>query len=731
MRPPTISIVRIVLLVAALTLPVLGAKRYSYLGHDPSAWTVEATQTAETVSPSTYIGDAHEYQVAKIVTDSAGNTYITGRRQILVSNYDTRILPDVFVTKLDAAGNLVFTATLGGKNGDFATDLALDATGNIYVAGTTNSLNFPLRNALQTTPGMAFLTKLSPDGSSLLFSTYFGGAYSTISALAVDTAGNVYLGGTTSSFDFTATAGLPTYTPSSFFMPAFLVKMSSAGDKILYSALLDGNVVSCGSGSGCWMSTRAANIAALKVDAAGNLYFAGNTNITDLPTTAGAYLGAGGIGVFAGKVKAAGTGLAYLTYFSTTHYPSSPYANPANTVTALAVDSSGNAYLAGSTFDPNLPSTTNAWQKTFGGPAAESPELPPADGFVAKLNSTGSSVLWSTYLGRAEAESITSLALDASGNLWASGTTASSDFPNANGWLATGSDFLVELNAAGSALLRSYRFPNGGAAQSVAVDANGVVHFAGITGIVSRLDPAQGESRHILGIANAAWGNVAGRIAPGELISIFGPGLGPTAPASFTFDAGGLAPKSLAGVEVSIGGIAAPVLYASATQINAVVPFGVPTGAAQAEVSFNGSATPAFPVIVRDAAPQIFRNADGSAAAINQDGTVNSAAHPAVGGSIISIWVTGVVPFQTIDGAVQAGANNSYCAQAFASAWSTEDQLNVLYAGAAPGMVSGVAQVNLRVPVPSPLYGGTTAQIGIRTGYSAEFISATALVYVK
>jgi uncharacterized protein (TIGR03437 family) len=715
----------ILILIAALSLPALGARRYSYLGRESSV----STDFSTPASPSTYIGDANEYQVAKIVTDSTGNTYITGTRQILVSPSAGDVLPDVFVTKLDTAGRLVFTATLGGKGGDIARDLALDAAGNIYVAGTTTSLNFPLRNARQSAPGTAFLAKLSPDGSSLLYSTYFGGAHSSISAVAVDAAGNVYLGGNTNSSDFTTTAGLPTDTPSVFHSPAFLLKLSAAGDKILYSALLGGDALSCGSGSSCWFSIRSTSIAALALDPSGNLYFAGNTNITDLPTSSGAYLGAGGIGVFVGKVKAAGTGLAYLTYFSAAQFPIIPPGYPANTVNALAVDQAGNAYLAGSTIDPSLPATTSAYQKTIGGPATM---FPLTDGFLARLNPTGTQVLWSTYLGRAQDETIRSLALDAAGNLWASGTTSSADFPNADGWIAGGSDFLVEMNAAGSTLLRSYRFPNDGAAQSVALDPGGLVHFAGVTGIVSRFDPAQSESRHILGVANAAWGGVAGRIAPGELISIYGPGLGPTTPASFAFNSNGLAPKSLAGVQVLIGGVAAPVLYVSANQINAVVPFSIPAGSAQtAEVSFNSAATPAFPVVVVDAAPQIFRNADGSAAAINQDGTLNSATHPAPAGSIISIWVTGVEPFQSLDGAVQTAADNAYCATAFTSRnTGILDALEVLYSGAAPGIVSGVAQVNLRVPPPTYV-AGTTALIGIYTGSTGEFRSQTALVYVQ
>jgi uncharacterized protein (TIGR03437 family) len=697
MRPVTSLFAPAVLLTLFAALPASGARHFSYLGRTPSGWTsTEVQRSAAATSPAgytTYIGDAHEYQVARIRTDTAGNTYITGSRQITYSA-TLGSLSDVFVTKLDVSGDLVFTATIGGKGNDTAADLAVDTQGNLYVAGFTSSTNFPLRNALQTAPGDSFIVKLTPDGSQLLYSTYFGGTESYIGALAVDPAQNIYVGGATSWEGFEATPGLPADSarkgPSGHH-PAFATKISASGKQIMYSALIGGSAVGCGCCSSCFLSDSYSGIGALVADPAGSLYFTGSTNVLDLPTTPGAFVGFGGIGGFTGKIRADGTGLEYLTYLSKTHFAQGASANPSTGISSLAVDASGYAYLGGSTWAPDFPVTPGAFQKTYAGPAGP---FNASDGFIAKLNLTGTGLAWATYLGGTAEDSVSSLAVDLSGNVWAAGATASAEFPNANGWNPTGSDFLVGLNALGSSLLYSARFPDGSAAQAVAIDPSGMVHAAGRTGLVSTLPPDR--PRHVFGIANSAWGPVSGRIAPGELISLYGPGIGPDTPATFQFDSAGLAPKKLGGVEVWIGTLPAPILYVSKNQVNVVVPFGVTGDSARVRVSLSGVAAPEFTAYVDPNAPQIFRNADGSAAAVNEDGTLNSAANPARAGSIVSIWVNGITPAQDVDGALQTGAAYYSCCGIVGP--FEDEHVDVPYVGAAPGMITGVAQINFRVP---------------------------------
>ena len=144
---------------------------------------------------TTYIGDANDYRVARLLADAAGSTYVAGSRN-----------GGMFVMKLDTAGTIVLFATLSGKGSDTVNDLAVDAAGNLYLTGSTNSMLLPLRNALQATPGPGFVVKFNPDATQLIFSTYFPAA---IQALALDAAGNVYVTGSTYSSAFPVTPGLP------------------------------------------------------------------------------------------------------------------------------------------------------------------------------------------------------------------------------------------------------------------------------------------------------------------------------------------------------------------------------------------------------------------------------------------------------------------------------------------------------------------------------------------
>jgi uncharacterized protein (TIGR03437 family) len=635
---------------------------------------------------TTYIGDTDEYRVARVIADAAGNTYVAGSRD-----------SGVFVMKLDVTGATTLFATLSGKGTDQPNDLAVDAAGNIYLAGATNSPLLPLRNAMQSTPGPGFVVKFSPDGTQILYSTYFPEA---IQALALDAAGNIYVTGTTDSAAFPVTAGLPagTVTPPGTIeatSAAFVTKIAAAGDRILYSARISGHQKNCGAGSSCFLSSRSTVGSAIAVDAAGNAYLAGNTDTSDLPTTTGALLGQG-TGAFVAKVNAAGTALVYLTYLGPGYNPVSPNTNPANTVTAIAADAAGNAYVAGSTFDDAFPATSGSYQTARAGGT---------DAFAAELNPQGSAMVWATYLGGKGDDAAHSIALDGRGNVWVSGITASPDFPNQQGW-SQGSDFVAGLNAAGSALAYSSRLPNDTAEASLAVDAAGTLHFAGYGGLVSTLSPGQPLGPRIFGIANAAFGPAGGRVVGGELISIYGPHIGPTAPVAGVPDASGTMPASLGGVQVSVNGSPVPLLYVSDSQVNAVTPIYLSGTTARMHVTFNGVVTADFVAAVAAAVPEIFQRGDGTAAAVNADGSINSAEHPAPPGSVVAVWATGIgaPPFGAWqDGRIAAGAADFGCCQV----WVQGRAAGVLYGGAAPGIVAGVVQVNFAVPGELLDYGST------------------------
>ena len=269
---------------------------------------------------TTYIGDQNPYNVTAIATDPAGNTYVTGYR--FIDSAPALSDDDVFVTKLDATGNIVFTTTFGGKGIDIGNAIAVDPMGNIWIGGSTSSENFPLHNASQISLGSGFpeqtgfLVELAPDGT-VIYSSYFGGLAggSSVNGIAIDPSGNVYLTGTTDASDFPTTPGLPTGTVLSDGVTpisgAFITKLDAASLHVAYSALLVGGAVDCLDGSTCFLSARVTSGVGIALDAAGDALIAGNSNTTNLPVTKG---GAAGYGAFAAKINAAGNQLVYLTY---------------------------------------------------------------------------------------------------------------------------------------------------------------------------------------------------------------------------------------------------------------------------------------------------------------------------------------------------------------------------------------------------------------------------------
>ncbi len=622
----------------------------------------------------------------------------------------------MFVTKLDPTGTILFTTTLSGKGTDAGNAIAVDTAGNIYLGGSTSSQNFPLRKPLYpypwsgSIPGsgtFGFLTKLSADGSQLIYSTYFPGA---VNAIAVDAAGSLYATGSSMNREFPSTPGLPAFTLGGtlpFITAAFVTKISPAGDKILYSSVIGGNAVSCGAGSSCFLSSRYVAGLGIALDSAANAYITGYSNVTDLPVTTGAFK-TPGIGAFVAKVNASGTSMGYLTYVGETNYVISPFSNPANRSAAIAVDAAGHAYVAGSTTDPKFPATAGSFQTQYHGAPTGNPfQPPPADGFLLELNPQGTALVYATYLGGADEDAIQSVVLDSAGNAWVSGTTAATDFPISSAPTLSGGDFLAGFNANGSSLTYVQRFPDGSASQSVAVDADGRLHAAGASGLVSVIAPGTSLAPRIFGAANAAAGSVQTRVAPGEVVSLYGPNIG----------AAGSATKLL------FDSTQAPVLYASGSQINAVVPFEV-DGQKQTRLQLAG--VPDLVLGVTPTLPQIFRHSQNGAA-VNQDGTLNSADKRAKPGSVVAIWATGVGVVSPLpaDGEIPQGPQQYYCCQVTIDSQPAD----VLYSGASPGIVAGVVQVNIRIP--DPYTGGGSSTLVLTTNTPNNVESDPVTVWVE
>ena len=366
---------------------------------------------------------------------------------------------------------LFYSTYLGGASGDMADGgVTADSSGNAYVFGFTDSANFPITSgAFQTSlRGFrdTFVTKLTPTGSSLVYSTYLGGSGGEDAGnIAIDSVGNAYVVGETTSSDFPITPGA--------FQPAaasgdtgFVAKLNASGSALIYSTYLGG--------SGRDQATGVA------IDGSGNAYVAGDTSSTNFPTTSGAFQPTypGGPGdVFVSKLNATGTALVYSTYLGASSCCGTA------TIHGIAVDSAGSAYVTGGTTSTSFPTTPSAFQTVFAGGTS--------DAFVAKLNATGSALVYSTYVGGNGADVLYGIALDSAGNVYSSVGTSSTNFPVTPGAFQTtfgggpGDAGVIKLNPSGSALV--YATYLGGSANDggdgIAVDSLGNAYVTGVTSL--------------------------------------------------------------------------------------------------------------------------------------------------------------------------------------------------------------------------------------------------------
>jgi hypothetical protein len=391
---------------------------------------------------STYLGgsgDENYNSGGGIAVDDSGHAYVTG--YTWSSNFPTRnpyqMAPqggvDVFVTKLSSAGNsLIYSTYLGGGGPDEAFDIEVDGSGNAYVTGVTGSSDFPTLNpyqdAFQGGGWDAFVTKLSSAGNSLIYSTYLGGVSTDIGrAIAVDGSGNAYVTGYTWPSNFPTMNPFQTYQGAA---DAFVTKLSNSGNSLIYSTYLGGGYTDEGYD--------------IAVDDSGHAYVTGITGSTNFPTLNPYQTYQGGDDVFVTKLSSSGNSLIYSTYLGGADREKGR---------GIAVDGGGNAYVTGVTLSTNFP-TQSAYQVTYGGGEY--------DAFVTKLNSSGNSLIYSTYLGGSSHEDNNDnrggIAVDGSGNAYVTGITGSSDFPTLNPYQTyqgIWDVFVTKLSGSGSSLIYS------------------------------------------------------------------------------------------------------------------------------------------------------------------------------------------------------------------------------------------------------------------------------------
>jgi hypothetical protein len=393
-------------------------------GGDGDAFVSKLNAAGSALVYSTYLGGSGDDAGLAIAVDPSGNAYVTG----YTSSLDFPTTPSAFqtthstsfVSKLNAAGSaLIYSAYLGGSDYTYCNGIAVDAPGNAYVTGTTTSFGFPATpGAFQTTcdgNGCAFVSKVNAAGSALAYSTYLGGSTfarppTAGNGIAVDAMGNAYITGQTYSSNFPTTPGaFQTGLGGLSAENAFVSKLNAAGSALVYSTYLGGSSDDHGSG--------------VAVDASGSAYVAGFTDSINFPTTPGAFQTVlrGQGNAFVTKLSAIGSDLVYSTYLGGSVYD-------CEWSCGIAVDASGNAYVTGGTNSSDFPTTPDAFQTTYGGGG---------DVFVTKLNAFGSALLYSTFLGGGNSDAGYGIALDASGNAYATGETQSSNFPTTPGALQT------------------------------------------------------------------------------------------------------------------------------------------------------------------------------------------------------------------------------------------------------------------------------------------------------
>ncbi len=444
--------------------------------------------------------DGREVRLHKpVVYQDAGSRTIVNARYVLRSHnriafklgrYDRR-------QPLVIDPVLSYSTFLGGSSNDAGTGIAVDSSGNAYITGGTTSSDFPAFGGYQTTYGGAgssctvfafecgdaFVTKINASGSALVYSTYLGGSQNdTAFGIAVDSSGDAYIAGETYSTNFPTTTGaFQTSLGSGAIHNGFVTKLAVNGDGLVWSTYLGGGD-----------EDTAASIA---VDSSGDAYVSGRTRSSNFPVTAGAFQTTfqGNQDGFVTKLNSTGTGLIYSTYLGGNSY---------SAANGIAVDSSGNAYVAGQTTSTNFP-TLNAYQNTFAGGGTDCGSgLPCGDAILTKLNATGTALLYSTYLGGSDEDAGVGITVDSAGNAYFVGGTHSTNFPLTYGaqqstygggsatcssaGLACGDAFIAKVNtlASGTASLAFSTYFGGSGddiALGVALDASGHVHVAGGT----------------------------------------------------------------------------------------------------------------------------------------------------------------------------------------------------------------------------------------------------------
>jgi uncharacterized protein (TIGR03437 family) len=715
-----------------------GAFRYKPCGYSPR-WRLVAAALLLIASLPAIAQEPYWMMSANgVVQDGQGNVYVVGAVDsdivpVTTGAFQTKFnaatcgsyqngffgtpqpipCPHGFAVKISADGSEVLYGTyLEGSLDDNATPVGVDSSGDLFILVNSTSPNFPSTGSMAGFPpddfgANYFILELSSDGSRLLFSDEFGFPgfqdASTVNATLLTSDRKLIFGGTTDGTAFPTTPGAYLSARPNASLDGFVFEWDPKTNMVVHSTLIGGSNQDL--------------LTQLTMDASGNFYVAGYTVSTDFPLTPGAFYSPGtdsqGLLDFVAKLDANLSTLDFSLLFGGSYHP---------IPNAVAVDSSGNVYIDGWGSE-DLPVTPGAFETSYSG------------GFLAKFNGQNGARIYFTYLGDGDSGFPGSLAPASDGTVWAAGgsqwggvvITPDALEPNPSS-VGPGAGYLKHISSDGSQQLYGTYL-----GEVLALVSPGVALATGSTNLFQIDDfnvPSQPPTGPLItSIVNAASLSQPDYISPGEIVSIFGLSIGPTQPVSYQLNSSGTVPSNLNGLQVLINVVAAPILYASENQINAVVPFSVmntPANIDTATFEVQNPATAedlsASTLWIVSSVPGVFESG-GTGLILNQDATQNTAANPAKQGTIISLFVTGVGPMtpSPLDGSFAIGTTSTPTLpiQVFlgtgSGLYTPMNQNSIAYAGDAPGEIEGLQQINVQLPT-----GTVYSSLYITAGYGVS-----------
>jgi uncharacterized protein (TIGR03437 family) len=620
---------------------------------------------------------------------------------------------DAFIRKLSPdMGQVIYSVLIGGSGsgGESSAGIAVDPQGNVFITGSTNSADFPVTMPSAHAPDSSgpdvFVLELDPTGTRLIYSRVIGGSGSdSATGIALTPDGRAVITGTTLSPDFPTTPdALQGAAASPTTQSAFVVSLGTDGS-ILYSTYLAGPGGATGED--------------IAIDPLGDIYVTGFAGAF-FPTLYNSFAPQASYGGYVSKIDHYSGQFVYSTYLPGVE---SSYVGPSARL-AIRVDSTGHAYVAGPA-SSGFPATAGAFQtEVASDPYAR---YPGTNAFLLELDEMGGNLIFATLFGgsgddRASAVAITGDAITIAG-ITSSPDVTLRDFglPVCN-LISVQYDFgepyttfVAQFDHSGK-LITSFEYGSCSEEHATALAQGpstlllaGTFNYTNSTNLIRSflisVDMKTSAPVQVQAITDSASFEI-GPYAPLELITIFGTGMGPRQGAPATPDSSGIFPTEVAGTRVSIGGQLAPLLYASDSQIRAVVPQWTSLPFANINVMTPLGLSASFTTVIEPASPALF-TADGSgigqANCRNADETPNSPDNPAPRGSTITLYGTGggqtVPPFP--DGQIIPSAVPLSYAQYTGVIIGTEF-VPALFAGTAPGYINGFDQITVTIPADAP-----------------------------